>query len=332
MPVIKTGPRITHLYRQLKSGQPPAFDNDDLSVIGDTAETRIIASIATKDAQLKPWHSRYQDGKVAFGYRPFGLTITGCGFVLAVFAAIGVLFSFIDKSLSDFFTALFFLLLGLWMMWYGSFAPYRRFIIFDRANALVHVSSRLCRQRYLSLRWQDVTFVNGHWLLPDPYKTRPKPTYDIKLVMPPTTLQRMGVVSYKLQGQPLYGAANQTEGMNNTTVRCTSSDPIWRFIVLFMCHGPHHHPVMQDYIDTEHRIRDYFHNGCWKTMLKNDLNDQPFWGRQMSRFRMPELPDTPTHIVDSNGKWRKLKQDERAAHKTGPRWEHIKPEHDAILR
>ena len=332
MPVIKTGPRITHLYRQLKSGQPPAFDNDDLSVIGDTVDMRITADINTKDAQLNPWHSRYQDGRVAFGYRPFGMTVLGCGFVMAMLAAIGVLFSFIDKSLSDFSIALFFLFLGLWMMWYGGFAPYRRFIIFDRANGLVHVSSRLWRRRYLSLRWQDVSFVNGHWLLPDPYKTRPRPNYDIKLVMPPTTLQRMGIVTFKLQGQALYSAANLTKGMTNITVGCSSSDPIWRFIVLFMCHGPYHHPVMQKHIDLNERIRNEIHGGDWLAMLDDDMRSLPFWGRQMSRFRMPDLPDTPTHVLDDNGKWRKLKQDERATHRTGPRWEHIKPEHDAILR
>ncbi|MBA3980266.1 MAG: hypothetical protein C0462_06640 [Alcanivorax sp.] len=67
-------------------------------------------------------------------------------------------------------------------------------------------------------------------------------------------------------------------------------------------------------------------------MLEDDMKNLSPWFRWMKRFRMPELPGTPTHALDDNGKWRKLKQNERAAHRTGPRWEHIKPEHDAILR
>ncbi|MCH8544607.1 MAG: hypothetical protein LAT61_13650, partial [Alcanivorax sp.] len=163
-------------------------------------------------------------------------------------------------------------------------------------------------------------------------KTKPLPTYDIKLLMPPTTLQRMGVVSYKVQGQALYSAANITRGMDNTTVKCTNGDPVWRYIVFFMCYGPEHHPVMQEHINLNERIRNEVHGGDQQAMLEDDMKFLPFWGRWMSRFRMPELPDTPTHILGDNGKWRKLKEDERAAHRTGPRWEHIKPEHEAILR
>ncbi|MCH8543025.1 MAG: hypothetical protein LAT61_05600, partial [Alcanivorax sp.] len=198
MPIIKTGPRILHLYRQLKSGEPPIFENDDLSVIGDTPETRITASINTSEAQLKPWISRYQDDKLAFGYKPFRLSIAGSGFIAVIAGLTFLISALAHLHLSQFGIALFLISSGAVMMWLGGFSPFRHFIIFDRPNGLVHVSTRLRWWKYISLRWQDASFVNGHWVLPDAYKTKPLPTYDIKLLMPPTTLQRMGVVSYKV--------------------------------------------------------------------------------------------------------------------------------------
>ncbi|PPD31365.1 MAG: hypothetical protein CTY21_12165 [Methylomonas sp.] len=314
----------------MKSNNPPIFENDDLRVAGDE---KIIERNIDRSKDMFSAHSGwYQDDKLTYGYRPFGIFIMGTGFVAVIAGIVLLIAAIAHLSLTAFTYSALLFSTGLPMMWYGIGMPFRHFVIFDRANGLVHVSRRLCWWRYISLRWQDVSFVNGHWFKPEAWTAKQdyQPDYDIRLLMPPTSLARLGIITYALQGVDFYSGA--TIGDRHGVQSCANSDPTWCFVVLFMCYGPSQHSVIKEFVDGKNAIREDLYNGSWRKMQESYMLDLPFWGRWMSHFRMPDLPDTPTHIVDDNGKWRKLKQNERAAHRTGPRWKHIKPEHDAILR
>ncbi len=322
MPILKIEGRLWHLGKKLN--QPESWlNNSNLGPFPEVIRQRREMSI------LSPYVWVAGDVLV-LGYRPFGVFVCISG-GLVIGNAISWMLPFFIGSGDGFWFVCFAitLMVGAFMVYYGLFSRFRRFIAFDRQRGLVHFAKPFFG-RYISVPWKDAHFMKIRWHVPKGWE-RGKNDVDFFYFLPPPFRS-------PISGLWSYGFRKQ--------VICPGYEPDeqWWLIAHFMCHGPEHHKNMAKMLADRQENCDACFNGDMKEMqyfvgtkikvLSHGAGnlEWPFtYGKEWKHLDMTRLPKAPTHVIGADGKWKKLKKHEQEDYVPGPAWESLTPEQAAEI-
>ncbi len=314
MPILKMEGRIWHLARMIN--KPEAWsDNADLRPFPEVKRQR-------KEMSMLPPFVWGAKDVLVFGYRPYGLFVCVSGAIVIVNAISWMLPFFIGSG--DLFWFWFFiitLVVGASMIYYGLFSTSRRFLAFDRRRGLVHFSRPLLGS-YISVPWKNAHFMKIRWHIPNIWKVGKTDEDAFYFLPPPFYAPKSLLLSYIFRKQMI----------------CPGYEPDeqWWLAVHFICYGPAHHKNMTKMLGIRQENCDACFNGDMTAMqyfigtktkvlgLGAGNFERPFtYGKDWKHLDMTKLPTAPSHVIASDGKWKKLKKHEREAHIPGPAWESL---------
>lgn len=293
MPVLRGEGGHPRSRDKLKSGEFPVMDKmDDQSILR--------CAKGSAQGELDLGNGCLYGDYFVIGWRPWGMVLGTIGFLSFCFSILKFIDAFSSYgSRYDFLVASSFLCVsvGLFVYWITN-NRYRKFIVFDRKNSLVHIP------RYFDDSWDVVRWNDLNVLIIDEstgYAGLRKCTC-VYLAIPGTDLKKKEYPFSPFRRRQLFltdGGSTEKEIFSY----CRRAERFWLFVVDFMS-KPVMNSVFGDYSQFSQVVEDKCH-GDWDYFFRKYWPPRISWYRKhlLDRFR-PELLDRePNWTRHPDGSW-----------------------------
>ena len=227
---------------------------------------------------------------LVFGWTPAMALVGGVGSFVLIYGALTFWGYLRGEDWISAWEGLGLLPLGaLMFIWYPFFAPYRRFVVFDRRRGLVHLPGWFRGRRPDAVRWQDLGVLLAE--VPGGYMGS-TPLTQVYVVRPPSSLARREYPPWYRRIPFIDGEAAHHD-----------AEQSWRRVATWMTEPPEASPWALSRKELDQGIADEFFRGNWTAHHRDKLTLPA--SKQLRLFFGTELLTEPNWVCDAGGRWQR---------------------------